>query len=107
MPAYTHTYSIAHLPREDIGLDTEVIKEIHVRIQTSDGTYEDNRPFVYAFPELVAPFAAFNTLDKATILGWIPADEKAKWEAAMKVSVARIAAQEAANARSDVPAGLV
>lgn len=106
MPTYTHKYSIAALPREDMGSDEEVIKEIHVRIQTSDGTYKDNRPFVHTFTEFAAPFTPIGELDKVTILGWIPANCKAEWEAAMERRVAIIAAGAAANARDDVPAEL-
>lgn len=104
MPTYTHDYTIASLPRKDIGADKQVITEIHVRIGTSDGTYDDNRPFVHTFSDLEAPFTPFDDLTKADILAFIPADTKAGWEAAMENRVAGIAAKAAANECSEVPA---
>jgi hypothetical protein len=109
MPTYTHTPKIAALPRKNIGEDQEVITEIHVAITTTDGTTDATlQSFAYAIPEadLTGPYVPIADLDAATILGWIPAETMAEWEAAMENHVAGLAAAAAAERRADVPAHL-
>jgi len=106
---YTHTPKIAALPRKNIGEDSEVITEIHIAITTTDGTDELTlQSFSYAIPEdeLTGRYTPVDELTTETILGWIPADLMAEWEAVMETQLATKVALAASAARNDVPVHL-
>ena len=110
MTTYLHTPKIAALPRRNIGEDQEVITEIHIAITTTDGTTElTKQAFAYSIPEesLTGPYTDIESLETETILGWIPADIMAEWEATMETQLAAKVAREAAAARDDVPDHLI
>lgn len=109
MATYTHTPKIAALPRRNAGEDNEVITEIHISITTTDGTTElTEQAFSYAIPEdhLTGPYTPIDELITETILGWIPADLMAEWEAVMETQLATKVALAASAARNDVPVHL-
>ncbi|MFT6462738.1 MAG: hypothetical protein ACJA0Y_002247 [Maricaulis maris] len=104
--AYKHTYQIASLPRQTINGVADIITEIHVAITVSNGERDHTlQAFAYTIPEedRQPPYAALSELSKETILSWLPADLKTRWEGTMVTELGRLIEKDEAAAKADVP----